>query len=88
MLIVRKGNVMLREKDDSLKKYYLDSGYDIIDESGAVIEKAVPTDLVTLQAEYRKQVEEIANLKAQIEKLKGEKVSEKPATKKRKTSEE
>ena len=85
MIIVQKGNVVLRVKDD-LKKYYLDSGYNVINENGDVIEKTVPTDVITLQAEYRKHIEEIKSLKAKIATL--EKSGDDKPAKRRKASEE
>ena len=93
MIIVQRGNVVLRVKDD-LRKYYLESGYNVIDESGKVVEKTTPTDLPTLQAEYRKNTAEIAALKAEIAELKkalteksAEKVAEKTPRKRKNTEE-
>ena len=65
MAIVRRNNEILRVKDD-LAKHYLDIGYDVIDEKGTVLQKAVPTDNTTLKAEYVRLSEEVKVLKAKL----------------------
>lgn len=68
MAIVRRSNEILRVKDD-LVKHYIDIGYDVISEDGTVLQRAVPTDLTQLKAEYVKNQEQIATLKARVAEL-------------------
>lgn len=68
MAIVRRANVILEVKDYEIQRYK-DDGYDVIDETGKVIEATIPTDKHTLQKAYKEQLEEIAKLKARIEEL-------------------
>jgi len=62
MAIVRRSNEILRV-NDTLIGHYLDIGYDVIDEKGAVLQKAVPTDNTTLKAEFKKLSDEVNKLR-------------------------
>jgi len=62
MAIVRRSNEILRV-NDTLVGHYLDIGYDVIDETGAVLLRAVPTDNTQLKAEFKKLSEEVTQLK-------------------------
>lgn len=87
MAIVRRRNEILRV-DDGQVNYYMTIGYDVIDERGAVLKKAIPTDNSQLKAEYSRQLAEIETLKARIADLEKQleeiKAKEKPVVKKTK----
>lgn len=79
MAIVRKRNEILKVKDELVNRY-LDLGYDIVDENGTVLQKAVPTDTIQLKGAFSKLSaenealkKEIADLKAQLAEAKTEK---------------
>ena len=69
MVIVRKSNEILRVQDTQVN-HYLDIGYDVIDERGAVLLKAVPQDNTQLKAEFAKLSQQVVELKATISNLK------------------
>lgn len=71
MAYIQKANVVLRVKDSEVE-YYLNLGYNQIDESGKVIRKTVPTDLHELQKAYKDKEAEIDKLKAEVEFLRSE----------------
>ena len=85
-IMVRQANVIL-EIDEADKQYYLDTGFDIIDEYGNVLVKSIPNDLRTLKAAYTEHTEEIKRLKAEIDSLRAEleaaKAAQVPATEKK-----
>lgn len=84
MAIVRRRNEVLQIKDN-LIDYYVTIGYDVIDEKGTVLKKAVPTDNAQLKAEYSRQRAEIESLKAKITDLEKQlEAKEKPAVKRAK----
>ena len=62
---VRRGNKMLQITDDAVQRY-LTEGYDVVDERGAVIQKAVPRDATTLTLEYHRLTAENDKLKEAI----------------------
>lgn len=68
---VKRANKILRI-DERNKKAYLALGYNVIDAKGRVIEHNTAT---VTPAEYKALVEENAQLKAEIKKLKGKKPS-------------
>ena len=80
--IVKRSNEILRV-DEYLVQSYVDNGYDVIDENGNILTKAVPTDPVQLKAEYLRLTAEVEALKAKL----AEK-DEKPVAKRSKKSEE
>lgn len=77
-ITIKRANVVLHV-DEADINHYLELGYSVIDERGKVIKEAVPTDLKFLQTAYVKQKEEIASLKAEVDKL-NLKLAEKKAT--------
>lgn len=68
MKYVKRANVVLEVKDDSVP-YYLNLGYDVIDNNGNVVQKAVPNDLGTLRKFYVEAKEKIEKLEARIAEL-------------------
>lgn len=79
MIIVRRGNVRLRVQDQD-KQYYIDQGYDVLNDKGKIIEKALPKDTGQLtkmyleaRAEADKYKQQIEDLKKEIKKLKKKK---------------
>lgn len=68
MKYVKRANVVLEVKDDSVP-YYLNLGYDVIDNNGNVVQKAIPNDLGTLRKCYVEAKEKIEKLEARIAEL-------------------
>lgn len=68
MKYVKRANVVLEVKDDSVP-YYLNLGYDVIDNNGNVVQKAIPNDLGTLRKFYVEAKEKIEKLEARIAEL-------------------
>ena len=68
---VKRANKILRI-DERNKKTYLALGYNVIDAKGRVVEHNTAT---VTPAEYKALVEENAQLKAEIKRLKGKKPS-------------
>lgn len=64
-IIVQRANVVLRIRPEE-KNYYMQQGYSIIDENGAMVEEAMSTDVATLQTQVAKLKTEIQELKAQL----------------------
>lgn len=92
MARIRRANVLLDVKDDEVG-YYLNLGYDLLDDNGKVAKEAIPNDLHTLQKHYIDSNKKIAELEAEIAKLKADAVPktekvEKPATTRKKKTEE
>ena len=87
MVRVERGNVVLDIKDDVVD-HYLALGYNVVDEQGRIIKTAIPTSLGALQAAYVANQAKIADLEAEIEKLKAEKESKPKSAKKSKKVEE
>ncbi|MBP5710554.1 MAG: hypothetical protein J6W84_06215 [Bacteroidales bacterium] len=71
MIIVRRGNVRLRVHEQD-KQYYKDQGYDILDDKGKVIEKALPKDTGQLTKMYLEARAEVDKYKQQLDDLKKE----------------
>lgn len=67
---VRKGNKILKISEDAIDRY-MSQGYSVIDEAGAVINKATPVDTTILKMEYLKMSDEIDSLKSTIGELEG-----------------
>ena len=85
MAQVQRGNVFLTVSDNELEKY-MAKGFSVVDEMGNVIKQSFPTELRQLQKAWSEHVEiikqkdeEIARLKAEIEKLKTAGVEKAPA---------
>lgn len=95
MAIVRRRNEILKVKDD-LVNHYVTIGYDVLDEAGNILQKAVPTDTIQLKGEYQRLTlentqlkEQIAELKAKLEEISKPKSEEPVKTKRtRKSAEE
>lgn len=68
-ITVKRANTIL-EVSESQLDYYLNQGYDVIDEMGKVIQASVPTDVGTLQKAYLDHTNEIKMMKAEIDSLK------------------
>ena len=86
MATVRRANVVLHIKDTEVDRY-IDLGYVQTDDRGNVIRAGVPTDLGQLKKAYVDHMNEIAQLKAEINSLKAE-LTEAKAKKSRKTETE
>lgn len=65
---VRKGNKILSIPEDAIDRY-MGMGFSVIDETGAVVNKATPVDTNTLKMEYTRMVEEIASFKEKVKEL-------------------
>lgn len=72
LITIRRDNVVLDVPADQ-KSYYMGLGYNVINESGAVIEETVPTDIATLQRYYKDASKKITELEAEIKALKSQK---------------
>lgn len=83
MVKVERGNVQLDIKEDAVD-HYLALGYNVVDEQGRIIKTALPTGLGTLQAAYVVHETKIADLEAEVEKLRAENKSLKAKAKKSK----
>ena len=88
---VKRGNVVLTINAELVDRY-IAKGYDLIDKTGNVIKKSVPTDVNSLKADYERQLSENKQLKEQIALLKAQLIdqnmvkSEKTTTAKRTTT--
>lgn len=71
MITIQRGNVVLDIKEQD-KDYYIDLGYDVIDEKGNVIEKSLPKNVGLLTKMYREATAEIEVYKKQIDDLQKE----------------
>ena len=69
MARIQRYNVVL-DVEDSEVGYYLNLGYNLLDEKGKVIQKAMSNDVHTLQKELTDANNTITSLKAEIEALK------------------
>lgn len=79
-VLVQRANVVAKIDRSQLTEYK-NKGYDVIDAQGNVIEKAVPTDVLTLQAEYKRQEKEILALRDEVKTLKAQLKDAKKKTK-------
>lgn len=64
-ITVRKANSILTIPEEQ-RDEYLSKGYDIVTETGVVIQRAVPQDVPTLQARLQEALDENARLKARL----------------------
>ncbi len=71
VVYIQKANVVLRVKKSEVE-YYLNLGYNQIDENGKIVRATVPTDLHELQKAYKDKEAEIAKLKAEVDFLRSE----------------
>lgn len=68
MTRIERGNVVLRVQDYEVDRY-LSMGYNVTDEEGNIIQKAVPTQLGELQKAYVENIALIESLKKQVAEL-------------------
>ena len=91
MVRIERGNVVLKVQEHEVQRY-LTLGYSVTDDTGKVLQSAIPNDLGTLQKCYLEHKAKIDELEAIIAKLTAEnKVlakSAKSTTTKAKKSEE
>lgn len=73
MAKIQRYNVVLTVKDSEVD-YYLNLGYNLLDDKGEVVKAALPTDVRTLQNELAKAKAKIADLENTIKTLKAPKV--------------
>ena len=66
---VRKGNKVLTVADDAVERY-IGQGYSVIDETGAIVTKAMPVGNNQLKAEYIRMSDTIKSLEAEVKQLK------------------
>ena len=71
MTYVKRANVVLEVKEESIQ-HYLDLGYDVLDEQGNVVMKAIPSDLGELRKFYVDGNARIKELEAECEEVKAE----------------
>jgi len=70
-ITVQRANVVLQIHEQQLD-YYLNQGFNVIDEKGEIIQESIPRDVGTLQKMYVEHTNEIKSLKEEIEALKEE----------------
>lgn len=90
MATVRRANVVLTIKDTDIDKY-TSNGFDVIDDTtGAVVNAAVPNDIISLRKAYFDMSAEIERLQGIIDNLKAQlkEMQEKPKRSAKKTSNE
>lgn len=71
MLYAKKANRIHRIEEHQIKQF-VEQGYDIIDETGRVLEESVPTDPVLLKTSYSEQSARIKELQAENKALRDE----------------
>lgn len=69
MIYAQKGNQICRIEEHQIATL-VEQGYNIVDESGAVLQQAVPTDIALLKKCYIEHVQKIKELEKEIESLK------------------
>lgn len=69
MAYIQKANVVLRVKDSEVE-YYLNLGYNLIDEQGKIIREAIPNDIHVLQKHFIESKKTIDDLKKEVVELK------------------
>ena len=77
MAYIQRANVVLQVKDSEVD-YYINLGYNEITKDGKVIKETMPTDIHILQKYYVDNKKKIAELEAEIAKLKAKKTEVKP----------
>ena len=65
-IYAERGNRVKRISESEIQKY-VEQGYKITNDYGEIVRESIPTDLATLRADYKKQLDEIKALKAQNE---------------------
>lgn len=69
---VKRANAILRVPEEQADRYLAD-GYDVIDDDGNILKESIPNDINGLRIAYDRHVKEIAELKAELAKLKKKK---------------
>ena len=72
MAKIQRYNVVL-EVEDSEVDYYINLGYNLLNDKGEVVKASLPTDVHTLQSELSKAYAKIAELESTIKSLKAPK---------------
>jgi len=86
MAYIEKGNKVRRVADDEKTlQHYLDLGFKITDGKGNTLKQGIPSDVNTLQSYYVQHLQEIEQLKNEIETLKA-KATKSTSTKTTKSS--
>lgn len=67
-IFVKQANVILAIPEEQ-KNEYVSRGFDVVTESGVVVESAIPHDVPTLQAKLQELQNENAKLKSKIVEL-------------------
>ena len=68
MVRIERGNVVLKVQEHEVQRY-LKLGYNVTDDTGAIIKEAIPNDLGTLQKYYIEHKKRIGELEATVAKL-------------------
>lgn len=77
MAYIQRANVVLQVKDSEVD-YYVNLGYNEITRDGKIIRESIPNDVGVLQKHYKESKAKIAELEAEIIRLKAEKEVAKP----------
>jgi len=68
MVRIERGNVVLKVQEHEVQRY-LKLGYNVTDNTGKVLQEALPNDLGTLQRHYvdsKKRIEELESIVAKL----------------------
>lgn len=71
MVRIERGNVVLKVQEHEVQRY-LNLGYNVTDNTGKVLQEAIPNDLGTLQRHYIENKKRIEELEAIVAKLTAE----------------
>lgn len=71
MVRIERGNVVLKVQEHEVQRY-LKLGYNVTDNTGKVLQEAIPNDLGTLQKHYVENKKRIEELEAIVAKLTAE----------------
>ena len=74
MVRIERGNVVLKVQEHEVQRY-LKLGYNVTDDTGKVLQEALPNDLGTLQKCYIEHKKKIEELEAIVAKLTAENAS-------------
>ena len=72
VVTVKRGGSYLTVPAMAVERY-LAKGYDVVDESGKVVESSVPNDINLLKIAFKKHIKKIQELEAEIAQLKSKK---------------
>lgn len=71
MVRIERGNVVLKVQEHEVQRY-LKLGYNVTDDTGKVLQEAIPNDLGALQRHYVEHKKKIEELEAIVAKLTAE----------------